>query len=145
MGMCCLTLGVAPGMPDGRTLYPPPPVPDERLHARFESRLSVAAQLDHPLVGRAAAADQAVDRIRAAQPRLAAVDVSPLLEDLRWVKTPYEITRLRRAGQIGAAAVAEAMRGTRPGMYEYEIAAAAQYVNPRMGARGDACPPRGPS
>ncbi|MEP6574627.1 MAG: Xaa-Pro peptidase family protein, partial [Gemmatimonadota bacterium] len=140
-----LNLGFATGSPDVRALYLPLTAPDDQLHARFESRLFVAGLRDHPLLGRTTAVEQAVDRIRAAEPKLAVVDVSPLLEDLRWVKTPYEITRLRRAGQIGAAAVAEAMRGTRPGMYEYEIAAAAQYVNTRMGARGDAFLPIVPS
>jgi len=37
------------------------------------------------------------------------------------------------------------MRATRPGMYEYEIAAAAQYVNARLGATGDGFPPIVPS
>jgi Xaa-Pro aminopeptidase len=46
---------------------------------------------------------------------------------------------------VGAAAVTEAIKGTHPGMYEYEIAAAAQYVNTRLGARGDAFPPIVPS
>ena len=41
--------------------------------------------------------------------------------------------------------MAEAIKGTRPGMYEYEIAAAAQYVNTRLGARGDGFPPIVPS
>ena len=88
----------------------------------------------------------ALDRIRAggAAPR-AAADVSPLLDELRWVKTPYEIERLRRSGTMGAEATAEAIRATRPGMYEYEIAAAAQYVSTRLGAHGDAFPPIVPS
>jgi Xaa-Pro aminopeptidase len=61
------------------------------------------------------------------------------------VKTPYEIERLRRSGRMGAEATAEAIRATRPGMYEYEIAAAAQYVSTRLGADGDAFPPIVPS
>jgi Xaa-Pro aminopeptidase len=46
---------------------------------------------------------------------------------------------------VGAEATAEAIRATRPGMYEYEIAAAAQYLNTRLGADGDAFPPIVPS
>ena len=37
------------------------------------------------------------------------------------------------------------MRATKPGMHEYEIAAAAQYVNTRLGANGDGFPPIVPS
>ena len=46
---------------------------------------------------------------------------------------------------MGAEATAEAIRATKPGMYEYEIAAAAQYVSTRLGADGDAFPPIVPS
>jgi Xaa-Pro aminopeptidase len=41
--------------------------------------------------------------------------------------------RLCQAAGVWAGAVAEAIKGTLPGMYEYRIAAA-QYVNTRMGA-----------
>jgi Xaa-Pro aminopeptidase len=119
--------------------------PDDQLHARFESRIMVAGEMDNPLLGRPPVLAQAIQRIHDAQPQLALIEVSPMLDELRWVKTPYEIARLRRAGEIGAAAVAEAMRGTHPGMYEYEIAAAAQYMNTRLGARGDGFPPIVPS
>ena len=119
--------------------------PDDLLHSRGEARVANAIAMDHPVLGHEPPASQAIDRIHSAVPHLALADVSPKLDELRWVKTAYEVTRLRRAGDIGAAAVAEAIRGTRPGMYEYEIAAAAQYVNTRMGARGDAFPPIVPS
>ena len=55
-------------------------------------------------------ASQAIERIHSAVPHLALADVSPKLDELRWVKTAYEVARLRRAGDIGAAAVAEAIR-----------------------------------
>jgi Xaa-Pro aminopeptidase len=97
------------------------------------------------VLGHPPASSQAIDRIRAAVPHLQVVDVSPKLDELRWVKTAYEIQRVRESGRIGAAAVAEAIKGTRPGMYEYELAAAAQYVNTRLGARGDGFPPIVPS
>ena len=119
--------------------------PDDLLHSRGEARAANAIAMDHPVLGHEPPASQAIERIHSAVPHLALADVSPKLDELRWVKTAYEVARLRRAGDIGAAAVAEAIRGTRPGMYEYEIAAAAQYVNTRMGARGDAFPPIVPS
>ena len=119
--------------------------PDDLLHSRGEARVANAIAMDHPVLGHEPLASQAIERIHSAVPHLALADVSPRLDELRWVKTTYEVARLRRAGDIGAAAVAEAIRGTRPGMYEYEIAAAAQYVNTRMGARGDAFPPIVPS
>jgi Xaa-Pro aminopeptidase len=119
--------------------------PDAQIHARFEAQIFAAQAMDHPLFGQPQPYALAVDRIREAESHLAAADVSPLLDELRWVKTPYEIERLRRSGKLGAEATAEAMRATRPGMYEYEIAAAAQYVSTRLGADGDAFPPIVPS
>jgi Xaa-Pro aminopeptidase len=119
--------------------------PDRQIQARMEAQLFAAQALDHPLFGQPQPQALAIERIRDAAAHLEATDVSPLLDELRWVKTPYEVERLRRSGEMGAAATAEAIRGTRPGMYEYEIAAAAQYVSTRMGADGDAFPPIVPS
>jgi Xaa-Pro aminopeptidase len=119
--------------------------PDGQIQARFEAQLFAAQALDHPLFGRQQPYAAAIERIRQAESHLEGADVSPLLDELRWVKTPYEIERLRRSGRMGAEATAEAIRGTRPGMYEYEIAAAAQYVSTRLGADGDAFPPIVPS
>ena len=110
--------------------------PDEQIHARFETQLFAAQALDHPLFGQPQPYAVAIERIRHAESHLDAADLSPLLDELRWVKTPYEIERLRKSGRIGAEATAEAIRATKPGMYEYEIAAAAQYVSTRLGADG---------
>jgi Xaa-Pro aminopeptidase len=119
--------------------------PDAQIHARFEAQIFAAQAMDHPLFGQPQPYALAMDRIRQAESHLEPADVSPILDELRWVKTPYEIERLRRSGAMGAEATAEAIRATRPGMYEYELAAAAQYVSTRLGADGDAFPPIVPS
>ncbi len=130
--------------PNVKKLYLSLTPPDDINHARFEAKIFAAQALDHPILGYEQPYAKAIERVRLAQPELAAADLSPFLDELRWVKTPYEIERLRKSGRIGAEAVAEAMRATRPGMYEYEIAAAAQYVSTRLGAR-DAFRPIVPS
>lgn len=93
--------------------------PDGQIPARSEAQIFAAQAMDHPLFGQPQPYALAVDRIRQAESRLEAADVSPLLDELRWVKTPYEIERLRRSGKMGAETTAEAIRATRPGMYEY--------------------------
>ena len=135
----------ASGNEAARKLYLQLTPPDDQLHARFEVRMLRGQEADHPLLGREAPLAEAHRRLTQAAPQLTATDLSPILDELRWVKTPYEIARLRQAGIIGARAVAEAIRGTRPGMYEFEIAAAAQYMNTRLGARGDGFLPIVPS
>ncbi len=138
-------LSFAAWNPAVRKLYVQLSPPDDLLHSRAEARVANAVEMDQPVLGHAPLVSQTIDRIRGVVPHLALADVSPMLDELRWVKTPFEIERLRQAGRVGAAAVTEAIKGTHPGMYEYEIAAAAQYVNTRLGARGDAFPPIVPS
>jgi Xaa-Pro aminopeptidase len=65
-------------------------------------------------------------------------DLSPILDGMRRVKDAQEIERLRTAGRIGALGLKEAMRSTRPGMYEYQIAAVAEFIYSMRGAQGPA-------
>jgi Xaa-Pro aminopeptidase len=62
-------------------------------------------------------------------------DLTPILDEMRSVKTPREIALLRRAAQIAGRGLLEAMRSTRPGVYEYQLEAAARYVYLMNGAR----------
>lgn len=55
-------------------------------------------------------------------------DLTPVLDQLRSVKTPREIAMIRRATQIAALGLVEAMKATEPGVYEYQLDAAARYV-----------------
>src|ERR1700722_17897814 len=73
-------------------------------------------------------------RQRVASARIA--DLSPVLDAMRAVKTPSEIEMMRWAGKLTALAVAEAMRSTRPGVYEYQLGAIAEYVYRLNGGRG---------
>jgi len=70
-------------------------------------------------------------------PTLEVRDLSPILDELRLVKSPREVELLRRAARLSGLAVMEAMRSTRPGVIEYELGAAAQYVFLSNGARGE--------
>jgi Xaa-Pro aminopeptidase len=51
------------------------------------------------------------------------------------VKSPAEIALLRRAAQIAGMGILEAIRSTHPGIYEYQLEAAARYVFLANGAR----------
>lgn len=62
---------------------------------------------------------------------LGGVTVRPLgaeLAALRVVKDPDELTRLRRAIQVTAAAQRAAMQAARPGLHEYELEAVIEYT-----------------
>ncbi|HEX8914179.1 MAG TPA: aminopeptidase P N-terminal domain-containing protein [Humisphaera sp.] len=68
-------------------------------------------------------------------------DLSPILQRMRLVKSDAEVAVMRRAGRLAAEAVVAAMRVTRPGVFEYELAAAADHVYLLAGSRGGAYRP----
>jgi Xaa-Pro aminopeptidase len=68
-------------------------------------------------------------------PRAEIRDMTPILDEMRTIKSPREIELLRRAGQMSALAVLEAMKSTKAGLYEYELEAVARYVFAVNGAR----------
>ncbi len=63
-------------------------------------------------------------------------DLSPILDEMRRVKDAQEIERLRESARIGAAGIKEAMRTAKPGLYEYQLAAAAEFVFGWNGSMG---------
>jgi Xaa-Pro aminopeptidase len=65
-------------------------------------------------------------------------DLSPILDEMRRVKDAQEIERLREAGRIGALGIREAIRSAKPGMFEYQVAATAEFIFLWHGASGNA-------
>jgi Xaa-Pro aminopeptidase len=61
-------------------------------------------------------------------------DASPIVRDLRQVKTPYERKILERSLDISSEAHMAGMKAARPGAYEYEVEAAIEYVYKVNGA-----------
>lgn len=115
--------------------------PDDLQKARFEAAGINAEIMENTVFRKEPEFMRLVAGVQKWKPNLQSADVNPILDELRWVKTPYEIERIRKAGQIAAEAMREAMKGTKPGMFEYEIEAAARFIQTRRGARGDAFTP----
>ena len=69
-----------------------------------------------------------VELLRSRHARTELRNLSPILDDLRSVKSPREIALIRRASQIAGLGLMEAMRSTEPGVTEYQLDAAARYV-----------------
>ena len=63
-------------------------------------------------------------------------DLSPILDQLRLIKSSREIALMRHAGELTANAVIDAMKITRAGLVEFELAAIADYRFLRSGASG---------
>ena len=132
---------LGPRMSRTTKIYEPLTPPDDLQFAREEMPANETEALNHPLNSTPARHKQAINKLKEWQPQLAFADINPILNELRWVKSPYEIERMRMAGKIGAEGVKEAIKGTRAGMFEYELEAAARFVYVKRGARGDAFMP----
>ncbi|NNE99707.1 MAG: M24 family metallopeptidase, partial [Pyrinomonadaceae bacterium] len=71
-------------------------------------------------------------------PDLVIKDLSPILDQMRLIKSPAEMDLIRKATRLSGLALMESMRSTKPGMKEYELDAVAKYVFYRNGGQGDA-------
>jgi len=78
-----------------------------------------------------------IARLKAVAPDSELKDLDPILDTLRAVKSPREIAIIREATRLTGLGIMEAMRDAEPGMFEYELEAAAQYVYKRGGAFGE--------
>ncbi len=76
--------------------------------------------------------------LEARYPRVDVKDLTPILDELRSIKSPREIALIRRASQLAGLGLMEAMRSTRPGLFEFQLDAAARYVFLVNGARLEA-------
>ncbi len=70
-------------------------------------------------------------------PNVEVRDLSPIIDEMRVVKSELETEMCRRAGRLTGLAVMEAMRSTQPGVIEYQFGAIAQYIYLSNGARGE--------
>jgi Xaa-Pro aminopeptidase len=78
-----------------------------------------------------------ISKVKAALPESEFKDLDPILDTMRAVKSPREIALIREATRLAGLGIMEVMRDAEPGMYEYELEAAAEYVYKRGGAFGE--------
>ncbi len=77
-----------------------------------------------------------IARLKDAAPQSEIVNLDPILNSLRVVKSAREVAVIREATQIAGLGIMEAMRDARPGMREYELQADAEFVFKKHGALG---------
>jgi Xaa-Pro aminopeptidase len=122
-----LTISLMFGGAQAKHLYLPL-AEDSLQYARGEMLAMEARYLDHPLYHTQSNIRIANKRIAELNPQVPVANFNPILNKMRSVKSPYEIERMRQAGRIGAESVKEAIKGTKPGMFEYQLEAAARFV-----------------
>ena len=105
--------------------------------SRDENLYAQARAAADPWDGQPAREALFIQKLRDRFPQFEIRDLSPILDAMRLIKSPKEIELIRKATQIAGLGIMEAMRSTQPGVYEYQLDAAAKYIFHLQGARGD--------
>lgn len=95
-----------------------------------------AARKADPWDGQPSREEWFMTKLRAQAQPAEIKNLDPVLDRMRLIKSPREIALVREATRISGEAIMEAMRSTQPGMFEYEIAAIADYVFKKNNAQG---------
>jgi len=120
-----------------RTLYVPHSPAEGRAVSRDEALRGNRIAASDPWDGEIPREARFIGLLRARHPSVEIRDLSPILDRLRMLKTPREMELLRRAGRLTGLGLMEAARSTRPGVFEYQLAAVANFVFLANGARGE--------
>ena len=97
----------------------------------------VRATKNDPWDGHTTREEAFIARLKTVAPESELRDLDPIIDTLRADKSPNEIAVIREATRLAGLGIMEAMRDAAPGMHEYELEAAAQYVYKRGGAYGE--------
>lgn len=88
-----------------------------------------------PWDGRPSREGHFISLLKSRFPQFEIKDLSPVIDQMRSVKSDREIALIRRASQIAGHALMEAMRSTKPGATEFQLDAVARYVFQSNGSR----------
>ena len=110
--------------------------PSEGLaESRHEILAANQGIADDPWDGRAPREAQLLRLMQLRNPHLEVRDLTPVMDVLRTIKSAGEIALVRRASQLAGLGLIEAMRSTEPGVFEFQLDAAARYIFLLNGAR----------
>jgi Xaa-Pro aminopeptidase len=85
--------------------------------------------------GRISRQDNFITIIEQRCPKAELRNLTPIIDELRSIKSPLEIELMRRAGQLAALGAAEAMRSTEVGVYEYQLEAPVKFIYQQNGSQ----------
>jgi len=123
---------------DGRTIHIPFR-PEVLGNASSSDTVGLAkATKEDPWDGRPSREEVFIQKIKALAPSVNVQNLDPILDAMRAVKSPREIAIIREATRITCQGILEAMRDARPGIFEYELQADAEYIFKKYGSQGAA-------
>ena len=129
---------VRPPHPDIYTPFSPAETGTDSRDELLRYQSSIA---NDPWDGRPSREGHFTGLLRARYPQFEIRDLSPILDELRNIKSPAEIALIRRASQLSGLGLMEAIRCTEPGVYEYQVEACARYVHQINDGRRDGYTP----
>ena len=106
--------------------------------SRDRCMMTRANRINNPWDGRVSKEVNFYNKIKERFPATTVKDITPILDDMRWVKDKKEIAVIRECGRIGCLGINEAIKVTRPGIYEYQTVAACDFIYGDMGTAGPA-------
>ena len=107
---------------------------DENL--RYQSSIS-----NDPWDGRISREGHFISLLQSRYPQFEIKDLSPILDELRNIKSDEEIAMIRKASEIAGQGILEAIRCTKPGIYEYQVEGCARFIHQSNNARRDGYSP----
>lgn len=122
---------------EAKLVYTPHCPGEGRAMSRWEARRGNRIAASDPWDGALPREARFIALLRARYPGAEVRDLSPVLDRLRMLKSPRELELLRRAARLAGLGLMAAARATRPGAFEYQLAAAANFVFLTNGARGE--------
>lgn len=123
--------------PPGPVLYTPLSPAETGNDSRDELLFGQARVSSDPWDGQPSREARFQQLLNLRFPQFEIRDLSPILDAMRLIKSQKEIELIRKATQIAGLGIIEAMRSTSPGVYEYQLDAAAKYIFYLNGAQGD--------
>ena len=127
--------GLTGGAP--REIYALSTPPEGSEQSRYEILAADAGIAADYWDGRLPRQAHFVELLRARYPRAKVLDFTPILDEMRSVKSTREIALIREASRLAGKGILEAIRSTKSGQYEYQLDAVARYVYLVNGARLD--------
>jgi Xaa-Pro aminopeptidase len=120
----------------GRTIYTPFRAEVRGGGSGGEATGHARATAADPWDGRPSRETVFRQKIQDASPGSEIKDLDPLVDAMRFRKTPREIAMMREVTRITGLGIMEAMREAAPGKFEYELFAAAEWVFRRHNSQG---------
>ena len=114
---------------------------DDVTDERWETLIFLARKNRSPFDRQISLDNYRLQQLRDNYPVIDFKDITPVITQMRVIKTAEEIEIMRRNGKASAEGVKQAMLASKPGGYEYEIEAAAVGTVMKYGAKGAAYAP----